>query len=316
VSFAIQPGQPITEEFHRVAGEQFGAAIAGLEGVTDSTVDEVVHDVRKRCKRLRATFRLVGPTLGERRYRRLDVLVRDAARELSGSRDAAALLAMFDDLIKAHAGELSAEVTGAVRAGLDPGGGDGGDESETTTTLRRARERLETGCDAALTSKLRPEGFEALSEGLAKTYHQGRSALKSFRRKGTIELSHEWRKAVKYGWHQIELLEDIAPAVLAPSGEAFHRLADALGDAHNLAVLVDTVEGAPGRFGGGDAVASVAALANASRADLEERAIRLGLRLYAESPAAYTRRLEHYWLAAVESGPELPAGELADLPRG
>ena len=46
-----------------------------------------VHDVRKRCKKVRGLLRLVRPGLGPD-YRRANADVRDAARELSSLRDA------------------------------------------------------------------------------------------------------------------------------------------------------------------------------------------------------------------------------------
>jgi predicted component of type VI protein secretion system len=54
-------------------------------------------------------------------------------------------------------------------------------------------------------------------------------------------------------------------------------------------------------------------LIDAVRADLRDRCIRLGVRLYAESPKAYARRLSRYWDARRELGRERPVGELEDL---
>ncbi|MGH9037599.1 MAG: CHAD domain-containing protein, partial [Acidimicrobiia bacterium] len=149
--------------------------------------------------------------------------------------------------------------------------------------------------------------------GLAATYRRGRRALRMLQRDGTAEQSHEWRKAVKYGWHHLQLLEDTAPSVLEPAASRFHQLSDALGDAHNLAVLGELLEAAPTRFGGQELIDPVLVMAALSRADLEQRAIRLGLRLYAESPRAYSRRLHGYWRAEIKTGDELPTGELADV---
>jgi hypothetical protein len=60
-------------------------------------------------------------------------------------------------------------------------------------------------------------------------------------------------------------------------------------------------------------VEPVVVMAGRSRADLERRAVRLGLRLYAEPPRAYARRLHAYWRAELQAGDELPTGELADV---
>jgi hypothetical protein len=54
-------------------------------------------------------------------------------------------------------------------------------------------------------------------------------------------------------------------------------------------------------------------VAEARRADLRERAHRLGTRLYLESPNAFAARLAGYRAAWLEHGPELPAGEMAAI---
>jgi len=165
---------------------------------------------------------------------------------------------------------------------------------------------------ADLTSRTTPrgKGFDVLRTGLEATYGDGRRALRRFRAAPSAELSHEWRKSVKYTWHHVELLEASGPSVLTPLAKALHDLSDALGDAHNLAVLADLVGAHPTRFGGPGTVDRVAKMAADCRGDLEHRAIRLGLRVYAESPKAFGRRMAAYWAAATD-GPELATGELA-----
>jgi CHAD domain-containing protein len=173
-------------------------------------------------------------------------------------------------------------------------------------------ERLELVAELTARTNLRGRGFDVLRKGLAATYGDGRRALGNLRAEPSAELSHEWRKSVKYTWHHVELLGKAAPSVLTPLADALHDLSDALGDAHNLAVLGDLVSEHPTRFGGPATADRVAKMAADSRADLEHRAVRLGLRVYAESPKAFGRRMGAYWAAAGD-GPELVTGELADV---
>ena len=137
--------------------------------------------------------------------------------------------------------------------------------------------------------------------------------MAGLRKTGSIEESHDWRKAVKYTWHHLELLEGTAPSILDPAARAFHQVADSLGDAHNLAVLIEAVESSPAAFGGQDSIRSLVEMAELSRVDLEARAISLGMRLYAETPKAFGQRLRRYWVAAAKVGPEQPVGELSEV---
>ena len=55
------------------------------------------------------------------------------------------------------------------------------------------------------------------------------------------------------------------------------------------------------------------ALAEERRAQLERRAERLGVRLYAEKPTAYSDRMGAYWRLWRDAGAEKPVGGLTDL---
>lgn len=317
MSYRIDPDKNVGDEFHRVALWEFEATLNHLLDPGSAGLAVAVHESRKSCKRLRALFRLVRPSIPDRRYRSLNAGVRDAARELSASRDAQAMVAMFDDLVTAHGGDPdgAGRRFATVRAGLESwAAGTGWEEPDgTPRPLVRARERLELARDVAASTRVTGEGFAALRGGLADTYRRGRKAMAGLRRDGTAEQSHEWRKAVKYTWHHLQLLEATSPSVLEPAAQRFHQLSDALGDAHNLAVLRETLGESPAGFGGEEAVEPVLAMAALSRAELEQRAVRLGLRLYGERPGAFACRLQTYWEAACEVGDELPTGELAKI---
>ena len=95
-----------------------------------------------------------------------------------------------------------------------------------------------------------PDGFEAIGPGLARGYRRGRRALREAVDRPTDEHVHEWRKSVKTLWYHVRLLEPAAPSVFAPAIEALDHLAEALGDDHDLAVLVERLASDPHRYGG------------------------------------------------------------------
>ena len=59
MSYSIQPGERLIDGLRRIAVEQLDRAI---DEVDDATIDRnvVVHQVRKRCKKIRAMLRLVN----------------------------------------------------------------------------------------------------------------------------------------------------------------------------------------------------------------------------------------------------------------
>jgi CHAD domain-containing protein len=312
MGFSIRPAEPVGEEIRRVLQEQVASALALLRDPGPVGRDVAVHEARKSCKRLRAVYRLVRPALPASRYQTLNRSVRDAAGELSGARDARALVGMFDDLLAAHGADPAEEGLHLVREALSDRAAAVADDGGSDGAFHRAFERLELVADLTARTNPRGRGFDVLRKGLQATYGDGRRALGRFRAEPSAERSHDWRKSVKYTWHHVELLERSAPSVLTPLAGSLHDVADALGDAHNLAVLAELVCDHPARFGGPVTADRVAKLAADSRADLEQRAVRLGLRIYAEPPKAFGRRLAAYWAAAAV-GPELATGELADV---
>ena len=312
MAYRFEHDESIADGVRRIADEQLRKALDELDAPPRDAVVEVVHGVRKRCKKLRGLIRLVRPAMGKQ-YRRANVLIRDAARELSSLRDAHALLGTFDDLVAASPAPASAGALEAVREGLaaraeaatDAVTGDDERVQRARALLREAHERV---------SRWRiGDDLDDVAAGLAKTYGRGRRGLARAFDDPTDANLHEWRKRAKYTWYHVRLLQDAAPSVLGPLTERFHDLSDAIGDDHDLAVLTGVLRAAPDEFGGTGAVREAQLLIDGQRADLQRRALRLGARLYVEKPAAFGARMVGYHAAWMAHGPELPTGEIAAL---
>ena len=149
--------------------------------------------------------------------------------------------------------------------------------------------------------------------GIEATYRTGRRDLRRARKKPTDDRLHEWRKSVKNLWYQTRLVQRIAPSVLQALVASLDDLAEALGDDHDLAVLIERLRSDPDRFGGKRQVKHAVRLARSQQDDLRRRAFRLGATVYAETPGSFGRRIETYWRRTVELGPELRTGGIAEL---
>ncbi len=236
--------------------------------------------------------------------------VRDAADVLAPIRDAHAMLATFDALRARN--DLDAELD-AVREGQAAVAAEATRGLDhTDARISRARELLVASRRSVKQWDV-PDGFSALGAGLAQTYRRGRRALTRAQAKPTDDRMHEWRKSVKHLWYQTRLIELAAPSVLARSASTLDDLAEALGDDHDLAVLIERLTAEPDRFGGSAQAHHALQLARTQQADLRRRAFRLGATIYAERPRAFRSRMRAYWIAAVERGPELATGGIAEL---
>src|SRR6266480_3325979 len=91
-SYRFLEGEAVPEALRRIACGRIDHAVDELSGTTDSSPADAVHEARKDMKKLRAVVRLARDELGDEVYRRENECFRDAARRLSGVRDADVML--------------------------------------------------------------------------------------------------------------------------------------------------------------------------------------------------------------------------------
>ena len=312
--FVLDPSRPVDVEIRRVTRERLGEAVQLLDDLKDADAHEIeraVHDVRKRCKEVRAAARLVRSALGED-FDVFNAMVRAAADELGPIRDAHAVLATFDDLrvTTGRSGDGTLDtVSDAQRAAADKATGR---VRATDPRIARARKLLAAGRKQVKRWDI-PADHLVLVDGIETSYRRGRRALRRVSAEPTDRGVHEWRKAVKQLWYQTRLIEAWAPSVLEPFGSTLDSLAEALGDDHDLSVLVDRLRTDPDRYGGKHTVKQARRLARAQQDDLRRRAFRLAATVYAERPRAFAGRVQTYWEVTATEGPEVATGGIAQL---
>ncbi len=303
-----------TKSVRRIIRKQTEKALEALGGNGRALSDEAVHDTRKRLKKVRAALRLVRKALGARTFDRENAAFRDAARPLTEVRDAKILVETLDKLAKQFEGQVKKRPLDGVRRALRDYQkevrrtvlGDGSVVGSVRQSQEEALARVEKWA-------LGGRGWSVLGDGLRRVYRGGRQALAAAEADPSVENLHEWRKQVKYLWHQLEILQPLWGAVLEELADQAHALGDLLGDDHDLAVLRDKLEGEPERFPDRAGVEALVALIDRRRAELQEQAWPLGRRLYGEKPRAFVDRLHSYWRAWRAEDPDcVRAGSVSD----
>ncbi|MBE7211852.1 MAG: CHAD domain-containing protein, partial [Gluconacetobacter diazotrophicus] len=219
------------------------AVLDTLAGATGKPPPEIVHAARKDLKRLRALLRLARAGLGEATFRRENAASRDAGRELSPVRDAQVLVQAFDAL-KAElrpqvAPETLATVDGWLRDGVAAALAalDHEDRrSRAAAALSAVRARVE-----AWPWERGENAWRVPGRGLRKTYRAARRAMRRAAKSGAAGDFHEWRKQVKHLGAHVGLLRPLSPERSRAAARRLGKLADLLGDEHDLAVLADTL---------------------------------------------------------------------------
>lgn len=307
-TYRLQTDESVDDGVKRIVEELAAEAQEYLGAEDPAEIPNAIHETRKLCKKARGLARLVRPALGDD-YSPTNRLFRDAARQLGPIRDPQAVSGTFEDL---------ASVPGLLDQTVAKKTGDQLVERAEEATKRilenerdrinRASELIEEARSLSVAWDL-PDEFEPIGGGVAKTYKRGRRRFTEAGQARDSDVFHEWRKRVKYLWYQTRLLRNSAPSVLRPLANRLHDLSDALGDSHDLVVLSSVIDELDLDD---DELTAVETASVGMKANLEDRALSLAGRLYAEEPDVFVDRLSLYW-DAWQIGEELEAGEIEDL---
>jgi len=260
--------------------------------------DEHVHDARKRLKKARASLRLLRPTLKRARYQDWNAALRDAARPLSAARDSKVLPDTLRMLADRYGEPMDAidlqglrRVLNTQRSQLarDVLGSKGKVLAHSRQLLRDTRAAIE---HARLP---RDNDWDEIGAGLEHVYARGRRAMAAARKAPAPDAFHDWRKQVKYLRYQLEELEPLWPGMIGEMADQAHRLADYLGDEHDLSVLRETALAQAAAFRDEAALAALLALIDRCQSQLREKSLLLGSRVYDEKPRTFANRFGRYW---------------------
>ncbi|MDE0076321.1 MAG: CHAD domain-containing protein [Caldilineaceae bacterium] len=296
MNFILIPEEAPSDSLRRIAYEQIGGAIAQLQRKDD--LNEGIHEARKHFKRVRALLRLTRGALPAETYVFENQCFRDLGRLLSPIRDSAVYIETLDLLRDSHR-ELIADdaflrlrkrLVGEHRTLLNEFAQDEQRQESIIGSLRCAQPRVAEW-------HFQQSEFSMFRGGLLRIYGRGRAEKVAAFSQPTTECFHAWRKRVKYLWYHLQILQPLWPAQLKAVERDCDRLADRLGEEHDLAVLLDTPsvrELLESRSEGADLLFSAVFR---ERERQRRAAIPLAQRIYVENARQFVDRIEGYWLA-------------------
>ena len=286
----LQSSEPGTQGMRRIARAQIKNAVEALGGRVIS--DKRVHEARKELKKARATLRLLRPVLGRTVYARENTTLRDAARPLSRIRDGKVLLDSLDLVMRRFGAVARAVPTDGLRRVLQR---ERTHARKEATLLVTQRQSLQKAQERAARWAVGDHGWSVVGAGLARVYSKGRKALRRAEKDRTPTNLHEWRKQVKYLWHQLQALQPLWPGPVGELADQAHQLSGYLGDDHDLSLLRSRVLCNKESFPAASSRGALLALIDRLSTELRDKAVVLGRRLYEEKPSAFEARFGGYW---------------------
>lgn len=297
MEYTIRSDEPVSTGIQRIASGKVETAIDHIDGEMER--HETVHEVRKRCKEVRAAFRLVRGVLPT--YSEENAHYRDAARLLSDIRDATALIETFDEHVEPAV--VDADAAGAVpfsdvRSLLVRRRDELTEEMDFDDRLADVREELVVGAGRVDQLPIATDGYDAVAGGLRKSYRRGRDRMADAYEDPSTEAFHEWRKRIKYHRYHTRLLRSIWPGPMKARRSELKTLSDVIGDEHDLAVFLETMHDES--LFEPDTRETLDTVITHRRSQLRRQARPLGERIFAEEPDQLVQRMRQYWTATRE----------------
>ena len=300
MAYRFEPGEIVTEGVKRIGAEQIDRAITELTSSENEHVG--VHQARKRLKRARGLLRVSRPLFGKRRFKELNVALRDVARDLSSARDSQAKLEALAKLENWSRYKADGTLFSDVQDHLI----NAREEAEQTLKganglVNGAAGELRHARDALMAWQANDRGFGPVADGLASCYDDGRRAFaRAYRKSAVDEDFHDWRKTVQRHWFHNLLVAAAWPEVFGARAALAKELAQLLGDDHDLYMLKQTARGNAGWFGTPENLDHFIDICTDRQMEIRAVAKRLGTMLFAARTAAFKRRVRTYWSAACD----------------
>jgi CHAD domain-containing protein len=291
MSFVLKRKECIADGVCRIARKQVAKALKSCS----KNAAESIHATRKQIKKLRALLRVVRCGVGKRQLEKALKDLREAAACLVASRDSHVQLKVFEELIRPPRRKSSNDPFSRMRAVLKEESGEQTARFRANRHAKKVREILRNTPRKFERLHLKGDGWEILGPAIKKLYGGAQAAHDCARKDSTPEKFHEWRKRTKDLLYTIELLEPIWPEQMSAISAEFEKLTECLGDDHDLEMLRQTVVKKSVSVELEGETQRLLPLIESRQLELRKGALKLGSRLFEETPSKFSGRLHQYW---------------------
>jgi CHAD domain-containing protein len=289
VNYYIRKNLSIEESIRAIGEELVNEAVEECSS-TQLSNHEIIHESRKRCKRLRGLVRIVRPEIGFI-YQEENIFFRDLARKLSLTRDQHASTETLRKLQKRFKNKSLHRDIDFLISKIELSE----DITESNKLIKDFEKEISESFSRIKNWKVNTKGFDAIEGGLRKTYIRGRLAMREAFISPTSENYHEWRKRAKYHYYHLELLTPIWGKIMKAYTNEAHGLSELLGYDHDLCLLYENLNASD--MPGVDEIINGKILEAISKEQSKLRNIIsiLGKKIYSEKPDVLLNRIGRWW---------------------
>jgi CHAD domain-containing protein len=235
--FRIYKQELYADTIRRLVLEQLNLSLEYCRQANKDT-DTAVHEIRKCSKRIRALYRLCRTAIGEETFRHGMEKYRVISQALAIPR----LSAVYIETLKLLTAEKRISVAKSFLSELMLAFEQ---HHKTTIFLEVYKQEIMSKTENLLLEEITSPhdisffnvDFKSITNGIARTYNQGKTSLEIAVHEPVTENFHTLRKRVKYLWNQCMVLRPIWPPAMGMTIHQLDLLAEKLGNEHDLAEL-------------------------------------------------------------------------------
>lgn len=294
MSYEISKNETIAENTHRILHEELAEAIHSLENPGENK-EEAIHSVRKRIKKIRAVFRLVKSELDDKLFRQENIRYRNIGHMLSHLRDATVMINTLNKLKQAYPKAVAAKTYMRIEKKLQYRQEQiSRDFFEEKNNIQNVLNALKEAQQEDLKLPIEKDSFRVFSANLKLIYKRGIKAFEHVIHDPSVDAFHELRKEVKNMGYHTRILSPIWPGFFLPYAKEMDKLAEFLGDDHDLGVLGEEIE--KGELSTNKTTREkILLLIKEQRERLQQLVYPIARRIFAEEPSKFIDRYKLYW---------------------
>jgi CHAD domain-containing protein len=288
MSYELRQDETLGDGIRRIICKEIEDAISAGKAEQNGK-GSPVHETRKHLKKARAALRLVSGEIGRGVWKREDRCLAKVGQLISEVRDAEVRLETVRQLREFALGRKRSfqETEELLAFELDSF------LAAFSEWPQEAEERLSQTLDRIREWPLDDLSCKRLRENVQKTYKRGCRALKTAIKKTRTKRLHTFRKRAKELWYQLRILCPLAPAVFRELNDELRTVGDYLGQVHDLDFVAQRLSSIGPARKQGDRI--LKGLIDSRETELEDTALALGERFYAERPREFARRVSKYF---------------------